>query len=314
MIKKIELCYATINHVKFLFELFNDRLTRKNALKSEKISFVDHKNWFTNRLKNLPKIFIFKKDKKLFGQVRFEKIKDNYEIDYSVSKTFRGKGLSKLMLLKAILKGPTGRYVGKVKKNNKISKKVFESLNFKLEKRKKKYFIYTFLKEKNFKIKKKIFGRRIYLKKLEEKNATKKYLSWFKDPLIKQYINSNEINKVSNLKKYISNELKKKLIFLGIFTKKNFHIGNIKFYHFNKKKSCVTLGIMIGEKKWRGKKILKEIIKITSPWLYMNYGIENVVSGVNNKNHYSIKGFLKSNFYITKKTSNFTYLKKSIFK
>ena len=71
---------------------------------------------------------------------------------------------------------------------------------------------------------------------------------------------------------------------------------------------------MIGEKKWRGKKILKEVIKITSPWLYMNYGIENIVSGVNNENHYSIKGFLKSNFYIIKKTSNFTYLKKSIFK
>lgn len=156
MIKKIELCYATINHVKFLFNLFNDRLTRKNALKSKKISFADHKNWFTSRLKKLPKIFIFKKDKKLFGQVRFEKIKDNYEIDYSVSKTFRGKGLSKLMLLKGILKGPTGRYVGKVKKNNKISKKVFESLNFKLEKIKKKYLVYTFFKEKNFKIKKKI--------------------------------------------------------------------------------------------------------------------------------------------------------------
>ena len=58
---------------------------------------------------------------------------------------------------------------------------------------------------------------------------------------------------------------------------------------------------MIGEKKWRGKKILKEVIKITSPWLYMNYGIENIVSGASNENHYSIKGFLKSNFYITKK-------------
>ena len=235
MIKKIELCYSTIKNLKFLFKNFNDRLTRKNALKSKKISFADHKNWFTSRLKKLPKIFIFKKDKKLFGQVRFEKIKDNYEIDYSVLKTFRGKGLSKLMLLKGILKGPTGRYVGKVKKNNQISKKVFERLNFKLEKSKKKYLVYTFFKEKNFKIKKKIYGSRIYLKKLEEKNATKKYLSWFKDPLIKQYINSNEIDNVSNLKKYISNELKKKLLFFGIFTKKNNHIGNVKLYHFKKK-------------------------------------------------------------------------------
>ena len=48
----------------------------------------------------------------------------------------------------------------------------------------------------------------------------KKYLSWFKDPLIKQYINSNEIDNVSNLKKYISNELKKITFFLEFLRKK----------------------------------------------------------------------------------------------
>ncbi len=309
-VKNFRISYASNRDKIFLYNLFNDKLSRFNALNNKKISLKDHSKWLLKRLKKKPKILIFKHKNKAFGQVRFEKRNKTFEIDYSISKSFRNKGFSKQILANAILKGPLGKYVGKVKYHNFISQKVFKNLNFLELKNNKKFIIYTFDKEKNFHEKKILKGKRIFLRKIREKDASEKYLSWFKDPLVKKYIDSSKIENIEILKKYIKRELKKKLLFFGIYTKDNCHIGNVKLYHFNKQRSCTTIGILIGDKKWRGKKILSEVTKIISPWLYMNYGINKLISGVNNKNKYSIKGFLRSKFIIRKKTSDVTYLEK----
>ena len=68
------------------------------------------------------------------GQVRFENKKDVWEIGYSISKLFRGKGLGGA-LLDVALRGfkasvETANVMGQVKVSNKASRKVFERLGF----------------------------------------------------------------------------------------------------------------------------------------------------------------------------------------
>lgn len=130
----------------FLFKLKNDIKVRKNSLKNKKISLSEHKKWFNKRLKEQPNILIFSKRKKRkikYGQVRFDKNKKGfYEIDYSIIRNFRGKGLSLKMLKKALSLFPKKEFIAKVKYKNIISKKIFKKLKFNTVKKTKNYIIF----------------------------------------------------------------------------------------------------------------------------------------------------------------------------
>ena len=130
----------------FLFKLKNDIKVRKNSLKNKKISLSEHKKWFNKRLKERPNILIFSKRKKRkikYGQVRFDKNKKGfYEIDYSIIRNFRGKGLSFKMLKKALSLFPKKEFIAKVKYKNIISKKIFKKLKFNTVKKTKNYIIF----------------------------------------------------------------------------------------------------------------------------------------------------------------------------
>lgn len=135
--------YARKGDELFLFKLKNDILVRKSSLITRKISLQEHKKWFLRRLKIRPKILIFSKNNIKFGQVRFDKNFNNYyEIDYSIIKSFRGKGYSVKILKKALKIFKKKKIIAKVKYNNSISKKVFTKLKFKVLKKEKKYIIF----------------------------------------------------------------------------------------------------------------------------------------------------------------------------
>ncbi len=69
------------------------------------------------------------------GQVRFEKNNQVWEIDYSLSQEFRGKGLGRSLLKTALLtfreEHPGVLVIGRVKTGNLRSERVFEGLGFK---------------------------------------------------------------------------------------------------------------------------------------------------------------------------------------
>ena len=144
------------------------------------------------------------------------------------------------------------------------------------------------------------------LKPLTKKDATYKYLNWFKNIEIRKNIVFNKYNNLDHLKNYIKNAKRKKDYLLGVFFKDN-HIGNVKFEKpslINKKKLVSYLGIMIGDKNFRGKGrthlILQKAIKIfkkkTSVKIYK--------LGVLKKNYAAIHCYKKSGFRILKENKN----------
>lgn len=139
---------------------------------------------------------------------------------------------------------------------------------------------------------------RFLIKKLTSKHANKNYLNWFKDSSVKKYIlgSKQKIN-LNYLKKYIKHQNNKRgTLFFGIFNKQNRHLGNIKFDNVSKKKNCVTVGILIGNKKYRGIGLAKEIINFFSEFFYKQYKIKNIFLGVNINNKNAIKAYIKTGF------------------
>lgn len=137
---------ANINDSSLLFRWVNDPVVRQSAFKLEVISWSNHLSWFTGKLRSTKcEIYIFEDIfKKPFGQVRLEKKEeDQWNIDYSIDRSYRGLGLGK-SIIKHVVNINRGRqYVAEVKLDNIPSKKIFERLGFNLDSMNKSYIVYT---------------------------------------------------------------------------------------------------------------------------------------------------------------------------
>ena len=142
--------------------------------------------------------------------------------------------------------------------------------------------------------------KRFFIKKLTLSNVNKTYFSWFKDPVINKNIVTSDsvaVGGIKYLKLYVSKKINKKnILFLGIFTKKKTHIGNIKFEPISIKSHTAVVGILIGNKRWRGKGVLKEIFPNICKFLYKYFGILRIELGVSNNNKIAIISYKKIGF------------------
>ena len=147
---------------------------------------------------------------------------------------------------------------------------------------------------------------RFLLKKLTCKHANKNYLKWFKDSSVKKYIlGAKQKISLNYLKKYIRYQNNKRdTLFFGIFNKQNKLLGNIKFDNISKKKNYVTVGILIGNKKYRGIGLAQEIINFFSEFFYKQYKIKNIFLGVDINNKNAVKAYTKAGFTYRKGTNH----------
>jgi UDP-2,4-diacetamido-2,4,6-trideoxy-beta-L-altropyranose hydrolase len=120
-----------------LLEWANDPETRRNSFSRGPISAATHHTWFERRLRDEGgcRIYIVETDGGVpVGQVRFERGEAGWEIDYALSREFRGRGLGRMLMrtgLESLAREyPAAPVVATAKKTNVASRRVFESLGF----------------------------------------------------------------------------------------------------------------------------------------------------------------------------------------
>jgi RimJ/RimL family protein N-acetyltransferase len=141
--------------------------------------------------------------------------------------------------------------------------------------------------------------KRLKIKNFKLNLVNNNYLQWFKDKEVNR-------NNILSLQNDVKNRMKKKnSIFLSINTKQNQHIGNIYFHDVNLKKKTAFMGILIGNKKWRGKGVASEVIDSVIKKILIKRKIYSIFLGVKNSNKKAIKLYKKNNFrnYIIKKNT-----------
>jgi RimJ/RimL family protein N-acetyltransferase len=133
----LQVRHARLSDEALLLTWANDPETRRNSFSSDPISADDHRRWFHTRLRDLDgcRFYIVETEEGIpVGQVRFEKNDQKWVIDYSLAPHFRGRGLGRPLLKAALLKLRSENsgvlVLGRVKKSNLPSCKIFESLGF----------------------------------------------------------------------------------------------------------------------------------------------------------------------------------------
>jgi UDP-2,4-diacetamido-2,4,6-trideoxy-beta-L-altropyranose hydrolase len=126
---------ADIGDEGLLLYWVNDPIVRANAFSCGHIDPAGHHKWFRECLKASDRCQIYIAEDYYHvpvGQVRFDKKGDEWYIDYSIDLMYRGCGLGKVMLEAAMNKFMNERenvvFIGEVKKSNKASCDIFDSI------------------------------------------------------------------------------------------------------------------------------------------------------------------------------------------
>ncbi len=127
---------VTIEDMEQIYIWANDGEVRRNSFSIAKISMEEHEAWFRKVLmKDRIRQYVMVVENVPVGQIRIT-IDDNVaEIGYSISKEYRNKGYGKL-IVKLLIDKITDEYpqiyklVARVKEDNVLSSKIFQSLGF----------------------------------------------------------------------------------------------------------------------------------------------------------------------------------------
>ena len=131
---------ASIEDEDILFDWANDPFVRKNSFQQKPISLIEHQQWFSRKINDPNYLILIAEDEAglPIGQVRFEfnPQLEQAHISINLDSLFRGMGLSKVLLSKAIaywrlFMPRCKKIIAEVKFENEPSKNLFLKLNFK---------------------------------------------------------------------------------------------------------------------------------------------------------------------------------------
>jgi len=133
---------ATFNELKFLLELRNDFLVRKNSFNHDSVKFESHRRWLRRILSNSNHrlYIVVDKQKQPIGQVRFDLRGHTAEINVALIQEARGRGFGKEAIRESsalfLSQNPHYKILARVKEDNSISLKAFLNVGYKEEKKK----------------------------------------------------------------------------------------------------------------------------------------------------------------------------------
>jgi RimJ/RimL family protein N-acetyltransferase len=137
------------------------------------------------------------------------------------------------------------------------------------------------------------------LRTLHLSDDLQNYLYWMSHPDNNEHILSAKKNySLADLHSFIEScNLSSNTILLGIFdTEYHTHIGNIKYENIDLTDKTAVMGILIGEKNYRGRGIAKNVIEESAKWLNINLNVETIFLGVSQNNSAAIKLYSKIGF------------------
>lgn len=135
-------------------------------------------------------------------------------------------------------------------------------------------------------------GGRIYLKELREDDVTERYLSWFQDLAVTEFLDSKRITRDDAIQ-YIRNgrESRSHFMYAVIAKDGGGHIGNLKVGPIQWAHLISDLVTVIGQREYWGKGLATEAIKIGNRIAFDVYGIRKLSGGIAEGNAGSLKAY-----------------------
>ncbi|MCS7084161.1 MAG: GNAT family N-acetyltransferase [Aquificaceae bacterium] len=148
------------------------------------------------------------------------------------------------------------------------------------------------------------------IRRLLPEDVSERYLSWLRDEEVTQFLEMRWSSyTLEELKDYIHKLSKSQTDFLmGIFVS-GVHIGNVKIGSIHPIHRNADIGIIIGEKSFRGKGIGTKVIMMATEFAFKELNINHLLAGAYSQNEASIRAFQKAGYSIAGRLKNRAFYK-----
>ena len=170
---------------------------------------------------------------------------------------------------------------------------------------------------------KSVVGEKVVVKPFNDKWITNEYLSWLKDDCVNEYLKSGcKTTTIEEVAAYVNSIQEKKNDFLfAIIGMNGTHVGNIRLTCVDSTARVAQLGMLIGNRNFRGKGVGTEAVRLVLQIAYKQLFLRKVFLEVvadnkpairiYEKNDFVVEGILKDHFF--KNTRYYDLVIKSVF-
>jgi len=142
-------------------------------------------------------------------------------------------------------------------------------------------------------------GKRICLRDLVENDVTDRYLSWFRDSEVTEFLEARNLTR-KDVIDYIraGKETATYYMFAICLNESGLHVGNLKVGPINQKHMLSDLVTVIGDKNYWGRGLGEEAIALGNKVAFLQYNIRKLCGGMYSDNIRSIKAYTKAGWVI----------------
>jgi spore coat polysaccharide biosynthesis protein SpsF len=145
---KIQIKKASLKDASFFYELRNEKTARRNFFNTGSIKYSDHLKWYKKKLGQKKTIFLIAliDNSRKIGTIRYDVGVIFANISLNISKNFRGLGYGSKIIKKSekFLKRKI-IIISRIKKENKISLKIFKNNNYRVIKNHNDFTLIKFI-------------------------------------------------------------------------------------------------------------------------------------------------------------------------
>jgi [ribosomal protein S5]-alanine N-acetyltransferase len=146
-----------------------------------------------------------------------------------------------------------------------------------------------------------IVGRQLYLRPLEREDLNERYLGWLNDPEVTRYLESGIFPATADdLRKFYEQTVGSpgQVILAVADRETDQHIGNVKLGPINWVHRSATLGILIGERQFWGRKAGTEATRLLVEYGFFRLNLHRIQLGVYADHEAAVRAYLRVGFQV----------------
>lgn len=140
---------------------------------------------------------------------------------------------------------------------------------------------------------------RVYLRPMTEEDVTDRYIAWFRDSQVIEFLDSSNFEKhetIAYLK--LGNETRAYFMNAIIDRETGLHIGNLKIGPINWKHRFSDLITVIGDRDFWGKGYATDAIRQGIALAFEKYDLRKLSAGISSSNTGSLKAYTRAGFVV----------------
>lgn len=140
---------------------------------------------------------------------------------------------------------------------------------------------------------------RVSLRLMTEDDITEEYVSWFRDAIVTEYLDSQGFS-VEDAREYLRQgaETRAYFMYAVIDEESGQHIGNVKLGPISWMHGTSDLVTVIGRREFWGKGLATEAIRAGNQIAFKDYAIRKLSGGIADGNEGSVKAYTRAGWVI----------------